>query len=105
MCSPRLELCVRRIEPLDRKAKRTGSGSRSSLPATCLDTSWHARVERKCRGSCLELAPPGRFKLQRKTERVAVERDRPAHLGHINHDVIDFVEHGVPPGFRLRMQM
>src|SRR5262249_48538062 len=55
------------------------------------------QVEREGGGAGLKLAPPGRLEFHRQAEYVAVERDRAAHVRHIDLDVIDFAKHHKPP--------
>src|SRR5262249_47101617 len=54
------------------------------------------QVEREGGGAGLKLAPPGRLEFQRQAEYFAVERDRAAHVRHVDLDVIDFAKHHAP---------
>ena len=51
--------------------------------------------ERCCAGC--ELTPFGRLELEREAKGVALERDRTAHVGYTDHDVVDLAEHDAPP--------
>src|SRR5262252_3674840 len=86
---------MRGCEILNRKADRARPCQRLCRPALTTDARSY-EVEREGGGAGLKLAPPGRLEFQREAEYVAVERDRAAHVRHVDLDVIDFAKHHAP---------